>query len=149
MRRRAAVLILMAVTLIPPAAAADSRCSTRLHGTLSGFVTLTPATGTLSGEATGMITPLGRVTGVQAGTVTPAPGGATGRTTWTIKAKGGTLTGTAQLTVVGSPTTAHTTTMDATITGGTGRYRHARGTFGPPVHGHAVLLGRDDHHQPR
>jgi hypothetical protein len=113
-------------------ASADARCKDRpLKGTLSGFVTLTPANGNFQGDVTGILSRFGSVTAHQAGRVAPdASGHYTGSSTWSIvAANGDTLIGTATLDVQGPPIGAHTTTMVATVTGGTGRFAHASGTF--------------------
>ena len=90
-----------------------------------------PGTGSFSGDATGVASHLGRFTASQHGAVAPAPDGHyAGRSTWKITAANGdTLTGTATLDVQGSPAGEHTTTMVSTITGGTGRFDDAKGTF--------------------
>ena len=134
MKTRTAIAALgLALALLSPAsAAADARCVKRsLTGSISGTLTLTPATGSFTGDATGMASHLGRFTASQQGAVAPGPDGHyAGRSTWTITAANGdTLTGTATLDVEGPPAGEHTTTMKSTITGGTGRFDDAKGTF--------------------
>jgi hypothetical protein len=139
MPTRAAIgLLSLTLALLGAApASADARCKDRpLKGTLSGFVTLTPATGNFVGDVAGKISHLGRVTAHQEGRIGPdASGHFAGSSTWSIVgANGDSLTGTATLDVEGPPTGAHTTTMVATITGGTGRFAHASGTFTTVFH---------------
>jgi hypothetical protein len=134
MQRRTAIAVLgLALALLVPASApADTRCHQRvLKGTIAGTVTLTPATGAFTGSAGGVATHLGRFTASQQGAVAPTGDGRyAGRSTWTIEAADGhALTGTATLTVEGPPAGEHTTTMVATITGGTGRFDDAQGHF--------------------
>lgn len=123
----------LAIALLSPASAsANTRCDKRsLTGTISGTLTLTPATGSFTGDAAGLATHLGRFTASQQGAVAPAPDGHyAGRSTWSITAANGdTLTGTATLDVEGPPVGVHTTTMKSTVTGGTGRFDDAKGSF--------------------
>jgi hypothetical protein len=127
-----AVLGLALALLSPASASANGRCEKRiLKGNMTATVTLTAATGSFTGDGTGFATHLGRFTGTQQGTIAPTTDGHyAGRSTWTIiAANGDTLTGTATLTVEGPPAGEHTTTMVATITGGTGRFDDATGHF--------------------
>jgi hypothetical protein len=134
MTTRATIALLgLTLALLSPAPVfADAGGTDRpLNGTLAGLVTLTPATGSITGEATGVMSHLGEVTASQAGHVGPtADGHYAGASTWSVVADNGdTLSGTAILTVDGPPAGVHTTTMDATIQAGTGRFGDASGNF--------------------
>jgi hypothetical protein len=126
-------------TLSPAVASADAGGTDRpMKGTISGIVTLTATTGSFEGGGTGQNSHLGSFTAHQKGSITPptTPNGAyTGNSTWSIvAADGDTLTGTATLTVEGPPAGTHTTTQISTITGGTGRFADATGTFTTVYH---------------
>lgn len=127
-----AVLGLALAMLSPTSATADGHCDERvLKGSMTATVTLTTATGSFTGGGTGFATHLGRFTGTQQGAIAPTGDGRyAGRSTWTIvAASGDTLTGTATVAVEGPPGGEHTTTMVATVTGGTGRFDDAKGHF--------------------
>jgi hypothetical protein len=143
MTTRAAIglLGLTLALLSPEPASADTGGTDRpLDGTLAGLVRLSPTTGSFAGEATGVMSHLGEVTASQAGHVWPTPDGHyAGASTWSVVADNGdTLSGTADLTVEGPPAGVHTTTMDATITAGTGRFADASGAFTYVLHVYPV-----------
>jgi hypothetical protein len=131
---RAAIgLIGVSVALLNPvSASAHTRCNDRpLEGSLSAVIKLDAATGNLTGEATGVMTHLGRFTGHQQGhVVRTADGGFLGTSTFRlVAANGDTLRGTTTFTPDGPPTAVHTTTQILTVTGGTGRFTNASGQF--------------------
>lgn len=137
MKRRMAIAVLGLTFAILTSASADARCVKRtISGTQTGTVSLNPATGAFSGTAVGTLTHLGRTVGTQSGTVAPTPDGHyAGTSTWTIvAANGDKLIGTGVLSVEGPPAGEHTTTLQATVTGGTGRFRGARGQLTAVYH---------------
>jgi hydroxyethylthiazole kinase-like sugar kinase family protein len=127
-----ASLVLAVATMSPPAALAAANGTDRpLTGTGTGTNTLNLATLAATAEATGHISHLGAFTGHFDAVFT-----ITGASTFTYTGTGtdvaangdklfSTITGSGTLT---SPTTAESTETD-TITGGTGRFAGASGTY--------------------
>jgi hypothetical protein len=126
-------LVLLAVTAISPAAALGAAKGTDrpLKGTSTGSLTATLVTGAATSSFTGHLSHLGAITGGDIATLT-----ATGPTTFTytgtdtlVAANGdelfSTFTGSGVFT---SATTAESSQVN-TITGGTGRFADASGTF--------------------
>jgi hypothetical protein len=125
--------LVLAVAILNPASAlanpVSTDCPIRASG--SGTVTLNVLTGSYTGDATQVSTCIGKSTVHLDGT-----GAFTGPDTFVgsgpitlTAANGDELTGTQTLTATGfTPGTAHTTTVVATITGGTGQFADASGT---------------------
>jgi hypothetical protein len=130
--RTAIGLLGLTLAMLSPApASADAGGTDRpMTGTISGTVSLTAATGNVEGGGTGVMSHFGAFTAYQEGSIAPRDGTYEGNTTWSlVAANGDTLTGTATLKVEGPPVGTHTTTQISTITGGTGRFADATGTF--------------------
>jgi hypothetical protein len=126
-------LVLLAVTAISPAAALGAAKGTDrpLKGSSTGSLTVSLATGAATSSFTGNLSHLGAITGGDVATLT-----ATGPATFTyagtnilVAANGdevfSTFTGSGVFT---SATTVESTQVN-TITGGTGRFADASGTF--------------------
>jgi hypothetical protein len=124
-------LVLSLAILGPPSALAKPRGSDRpIRATISGTVSLTVATGEFKSDATGVFSHLGEYTVHLEGRVAPTPEGVyagRGTITW-VADNGDKLYGTGDLSTDRPPPAPHTTTLEITITGGTGRFADASGT---------------------
>lgn len=123
--------VVLAVTALSPTAAPTAHSTSRpLTGTGTGTTTLNLLTGTATADFTGHLSPLGAETGHDDLTFTPTSASTfryTGTRTF-VAANGGKLFSAISGSGTFTRTTAHSTETD-TITGGTGRFGGASGTY--------------------
>jgi hypothetical protein len=123
--------VVLAVTVLtPPGTPAAHGTSRPLTGTGTGTTTLSLLTGAATSEFTGHLSPLGADTGHEDLTLTPTSASTfsyTGTRTF-VAANGDKLFSAITGSGTFTRTTAHSTETD-TITGGTGRFAGASGTY--------------------
>ena len=123
--------VVLAVTALSPSTAPTAHGTSRpLTGTGTGTTTLNLLTGAATADFTGHLSPLGAETGHDDLTFTPTSASTfsyTGTRTF-VAANGGKLFSAITGSGTFTRTTAHSTETD-TITGGTGRFAGASGTY--------------------
>jgi hypothetical protein len=128
----ALVFALALATVCPGSALAKAGGANRpLIGSMSGMLSVNPATGAVTGDDRGRISHLGESVLHFEGTVAPTAeeGTYAGSAAVTlVAANGDRLTGTAEVTSTATAT-GRTTTVVIEVTGGTGRFAHASGTL--------------------
>jgi hypothetical protein len=134
-------LVLTLAIVSPASALADAGGTDRpFKGTVSGTVSLHRPTGNFTADGAGINSHLGPYTAHLEGHGAPTPDGTLaggGTITW-VADNGDQLYGNFDLRTNGLPPADHTTTLETTINGGTGRFADASGKCTTTVNVHAI-----------